>query len=94
MNKDLDLTKILKDCPKEVSLIINGVRFMYKNHVAFALVRGYQVILGKGEYYGEFLNGNEISRINYLVRTDDNKIKDIKSESELFPTKEELLKSL
>ena len=70
------------------------VWFMYQNHTAVAFIRGCQVISGKGEYYGEFLNGNEITRINYLVRTDDNKIKDIKSEYELFPTKEELLKSL
>ena len=70
------------------------VWFMYQNHTAVASIRGCQVISGKGEYYGDFLNGNEITRINYLVRTDDNKIKDIKSEYELFPTKEELLKSL
>ena len=70
------------------------VWFMHQNHTAFATIRGFQVISGKGEYYGEFLNGNEIIRINYLVRTGDNKIKDIKSEYELFLTKEELLKSL
>ena len=70
------------------------VWFMHENRVEFAPVRGYQVILGEGEYYGEFLKGNKVLRINYLVRTNDNKIKDIKSEDELFPTKEELLKNL
>ena len=70
------------------------VWFMHNNHAEFATIRGFQVIYGKGEYYGEYLNGNEILGINYLVRTDDNKIMNIKCESEFFPTKEELLKSL
>lgn len=69
------------------------VWFMYRNHTASAIIRGYQVIVGEGEYYGEF-SGSVISRINYLVRTAGNEIHDIKSEHELFPTKEELLKSL
>ena len=70
------------------------VWLMYQNHVASAPIRGYQIIAGEGEYFGEFLNGNQITRINYLVRTDDNKIRVITSEDECFPTKEELLKSL
>lgn len=70
------------------------VWFMENNRPVYALVAGYKTSYGKGDYFGEFMTGEPKCAITYYVRGDKNSIGSLQEESSLFPTKEELLKSL
>lgn len=70
------------------------VWFMQGNRPHLATIRGYNISYGEGEYYGELLTGKAKCSINYFVKSDRSSTKDLIGEGNIFPTKEELLKSL
>ena len=70
------------------------VWFMEINRPFCNLVAGYRTSYGKGDYFGEFMTGEPKCVTTYYVKGDKNSIGSLQEESSLFPTKEELLKSL
>lgn len=70
------------------------VWFMADNHAVSGNVVGYNISFGEGEYYGEFMTGSPKSLITYYIKKTKIYEGILKIETEVFPTKEELLKSL
>lgn len=70
------------------------VWYMEDNRPFCAPIVGYKISYGEGDFFGTFMAGEPKCVITYYVRKDKDSIGKIQEQSLLFPTKEELLKSL
>ena len=70
------------------------VWFMEDNHAQNGKVTGLRFSCGKGEFFGKALSHEEKVQVNYFLRGEFIHSGCILEEEFLFPTKEELLKSL
>lgn len=70
------------------------VWFMEDNHAQNGKVTGLRFSCGKGEFFGKALSHEEKVQVNYFLRGEFIHSGCILEEGFLFPTKEELLKSL
>ena len=70
------------------------VWFMEDNHTQSGKITGFRYSYGKGEFFGTAISHKEQVQINYFLRGEFIHSGCILEEKFLFPTKEELLKSL
>lgn len=70
------------------------VWFMEDNHTQSGMVTGLRYSYGKGEFFGKAISHKENVQVNYFLRGEFIHCGCILEEKSLFPTKEELLKSL
>ena len=70
------------------------VWFMEDNHTQSGKITGLRYSCGKGEFFGTAISHKDKVQINYFLRGEFIHSGCILEEKFLFPTKEELLKSL
>ena len=70
------------------------VWYMEDNHTELGEICGYNISYGEGDYYGSFMTGEPKSLITYYIKGSKSSVGCLCAEDKLFPTKEELLKSL
>jgi hypothetical protein len=70
------------------------VWFLEDNHAQNGVVTGLRFMYGKGEFFGMLIDHTEIVHTDYFLRGEFIHSGCILEERFLFPTKEELLKSL
>ena len=72
------------------------VWFMENNHIVHSTICGYCISYGVGAFYGKYGTGDPQIDVSYNLRGGDVCVASVMNikEDELFPTKEELLKSL
>lgn len=71
------------------------VWFMENNHIVHSIIYGYCISYGVGAFYGKYGTGDPQTSTSYHLIGGDMLERSVNmEEEELFPTKEELLKSL
>ena len=74
--------------------ISQEVWFMEDNHAKSGTITGLRFSYGKGEFFGKAISHEENVQVNYFLRGEFIHSGCILEEKFLFPTKEELLKSM